>query len=65
MLLEHPGYGGDFSDLHAAPAGGCPPGDHNDDPESYSCGGLLCSILAVPYNIGAFVFGGCPIAGCS
>lgn len=32
---------------------------------SYRCGGLLCSILAVPYNIGAFVFGGCPMAGCS
>jgi hypothetical protein len=32
---------------------------------SYSCGGLLCSILAVPYNIGAFVFGGCPMGGCS
>ena len=32
---------------------------------SYRCGGLLCSILAVPYNIGAFVFGGCPISGCS
>ncbi len=32
---------------------------------SYRCGGLLCSILAVPYNIGAFVFGGRPISGCS
>lgn len=32
---------------------------------SYSCGGLLCSILAVPYNIGAFVFGTCPMPGCS
>ena len=33
--------------------------------QSYRCGGLLCSILQVPYNIGAFVFGGCPMAGCS
>ncbi len=33
--------------------------------QSSRCGGLLCSILAVPYNVGAFVFGGCPMAGCS
>jgi hypothetical protein len=33
--------------------------------QTYRCGGLLCSILQVPYNIGAFVFGGCPMAGCS
>ena len=32
---------------------------------TYRCGGLLCSILQVPYNIGAFVFGGCPMSGCS
>ncbi len=33
--------------------------------QSYRCGGSLCSILQVPYNIGAFVFGGCPMTGCS
>jgi hypothetical protein len=33
--------------------------------QSYRCEGLLCSILQVPYNIGAFVFGGCPMTGCS
>ena len=33
--------------------------------QTYRCGGLLCSILQVPYNIGAFVFGGCPMTGCS
>ncbi len=37
-----------------------------------SCGGLLCSVLQVPYavlqvpyNIAAFVFGSCPTGGCS